>query len=106
MGVMKRSLLILALFAAFCVQANASVTVEQTTDPEFVINSGYSEATAEEILIAKNRALGKPAEPLYDSSCSRFVRFWRNIQGYIDPAVSTDRRIHHDIHLSPSARAL
>ena len=106
MGVMKRNLLVLALFTALCLQASASVTVEQTTDPEYIINSGYSEATAEEILIAKNRALGKPAEPLYESSGNRFTRFWRNVYGYIDPAASTDRRIHHDINLSPSARDL
>ena len=106
MGVMKRSLLIMTLFAAVCIQANAGVTVQQATSPEYVINSGYSEATAEEVLIAKNRALGKPAEPLYDRRGNSFTRFWRNVFGYIDPAVETDRRIHPDINLSPSARDL
>ena len=38
---------------------------------------GYSEVTAEEIQIIKNRNAGQPAEPLYDRSHNRFVRFCR-----------------------------
>lgn len=106
MGVMKRNLLLLALVTAFCAQANAAITVEQTTDPECIINSGYSEQCAEEVLISKQRANGLPAEPLYDKKRSKFVRFWRNLYGYIEPAWDTDERIHHDINPSPNWRDL
>lgn len=105
MGIMRRVLLsLLALTTFACVQTIAAVTPEQVTEPDYVINSGYSEATAEEILIAKNRVAGKPAEPLYDRKYNRFIRFCRNVYGYIDPSIDTDERIHHDIHLSPSPR--
>ena len=104
MGVMKRSLLFIsALFMFCCIQSNAAVTVEQTTEPDYIVNSGYSEATAEEIMMAKNRVNGKPSEPLYEKH-NKFVRFCRNIYGYLDPAQDTDERIHHDIHLSPNYR--
>ena len=106
MGVMKRNLLVLALFMTVGIQANASVPLQQTTEPEYIINSGYSSATAEEILILKNRAAGNPSEPLYDRSHNKFVRFWRNIYGYLDPACDTDERIYHDIHMSPNYRDL
>ena len=107
MGVMKRNLLsILALLTFACAQANAGVTPNQVTEPDYMINSGYSEATAEEVLLIKNRVNGQPAEPIYDRGHNKFVRFWRNVFGYLDPSCDTDERIHHDIHMSPSPRDL
>ncbi len=108
MGVMKRNLVfILALFIAVCSQATAKVTVEQLTEPDYVINNGYSEAAAEEVAIMKQRVNGQPSEPLYDNAHSGFVRFWRNLFGdLLDPAQDTDERIHHDIHMSPSPKDL
>ena len=61
---------------------------------------------AEEIAIMKNRTEGKPAEPLYEKKHGKFVRFWRNVYGYLDPAQDTDERIHHDVHMSPNVRDL
>ncbi len=56
MGVMKRNLfLALAISGLLCFQANASITVEQSTEPDYIINNGYSEATAEEVMLMKNR---------------------------------------------------
>ncbi len=107
MGIMKRNLLIiLALFVAISMRAEASVTPEQSTDPEYLINGGYSEAAAEEVSIMKNRISGKPIEPLYDKKHGKFYRFCRNLYGYLDPSVDTDERIHHDIQMSPSWRDL
>ena len=107
MGTMKRNLfLTMTLLAFACVPAIASVTVEQATEPDYMINSGYSEATAEEVMIMKSRTSGLPAEPLYDKGHNKFVRFWRNVYGYLDPAQDTDERIHHDIHMSPNVRDL
>ena len=104
---MKRNLLlIMAVSTALCLNSYAAVTPEQVTEPEYLINNGYSEVTAEEVMISKNRTAGKPAEPLYDKSRNKFVRFWRNLYGYIDPASDTDERYHHDIHQSPNWRDL
>ena len=107
MGVMKRSLvLVLFLSLAFCMRANASVTVEQSTSPEYIINSGYSQVTAEEITIMKNRIDGKPVEPLYEKKQNKFVRFCRRVYGYIDPSIDTEERYYHDINMSPSWKDL
>ena len=107
MGVMKRNLLlILALFTFACVQSDAAITVEQMTEPDYIINNGYSEGTAEEVMLIKNRVNGKPIEANTVKKRNKFVRFCRNVYGYLDPAQDTDERIHHDIHLSPSAKDL
>ena len=107
MGVMKRNfVLLVALCTVFCLKANASVTPDQVSDPEYLINGGFSEMTAEEILIMKNRVAGKSVEPLYDKSHNKFVRFWRNMYGYIDPAWDTDERLHHNIQPSPNWKDL
>ena len=107
MGVMKKNLLlVMALFTFACIQSNAAITVEQMTEPDYVINNGYSEATAEEIMLIKNRVNGKPAESSSLKSRNKFVRFCRNVYGYLDPAQDTDERIHHDIHMSPNVKDL
>ena len=106
MGVMRKNLLLALMFLSFAWQANASVTVEQSTEPDYVINGGYSEATAEEIMLVKSRVNGQPSEPLAAQSHNKFVRFWRNVYGYLDPAQDTDERIHHNIHMSPNVRDL
>ncbi len=103
MGVMKRNLfIVLALFMAVSISANAAVTPEQLTDPEYVINSGFSEATAEEIMIMKNRVDGKPCEPLYDKKQNKAVRWLKKFYAGIDPAIDSEERLHHDIKQSPS----
>ena len=107
MGAMKKNLfLVTALSLMLSLGANATISVEETTEPEYLINNGYSEAAAEEVAIMKNRVAGKPAEPLYQKKQNKFVRGWRYFYGYIDPSVDTDERIHHDIHMSPSWRDL
>lgn len=103
MGVMRRYLLFLLVAAAFMsAPVMAEVTVEQTTDAEYIINAGYSQSMAEDMFMLKNRASGKPIEPLYEKSQNKFVRGWKKFYSYIDPAQEADDRIHHDIHLSPS----
>ena len=102
MGVMRRNLLFLAALCAFiAAPAMAAVTVEETTDAEYLINSGYSQAVAEDVFMTKNRVSGKPIEPLYEKSQNKFVRVCKKFYAYIDPAVDTDDRLHHDIHMSP-----
>ena len=103
---MKKLVLLSIISVLACISARASVTVEQSTDPEYLINSGYSEAVAEDVMISKNRVNGQPAEPLYSHQRSKFARFWRNLYGYIDPTIDTDEVIHHDISRSPSWKDL
>ena len=107
MGVMRRNLfLVLALFTALCLGARADITLAQQTDAEYMINNGYSEAVAEQVLIQKNRYAGEPCEPLYEKKHNKFVRFLRNCYSYLDPAIDNDERYHHDIHQSPNVRDL
>lgn len=104
---MKRSLFILfALMIILAVPTQAAVTVEQTTDAEYLINAGYSEAMAEDVFILKNRSTGKPIEPLYEKSQNFIAKSWRKLCAYIDPARENYDRIHHDIKLSPSTSDL
>lgn len=103
MGAMKRNLLFaIALVAFITVPAMAAVTVEETTDAEFLINSGYSQVMAEDVFMLKNRSAGKPIEPLYEKSQNVFVRGWKKFYAYLDPAQDNEDRLHHDIKLSPS----
>lgn len=103
MGVMKRNLfIVLALFMAVSISANAAVTPEQATDPEYVINSGFSEATAEEIMLVKNRTQGKPCEPLYEKKQNKVARWLKTLYSGLDPAIDSNERLHHDIKLSPA----
>lgn len=107
MGVMRKNLfLAIALFSALCISVRAEVTPAQLTDPEFVINNGYSEITAEEIMISKQRAAGESVEPLYEKKHNKFVRFFQNCYSYIDPAVDGSSFYHHDIQHAPSAKDL
>ena len=107
MGVMERKLVLsLAMATILCLQSHAAISSNQLTEPDYVINNGYSEATAEEIMLIKNRTNGKPYEPISDKKHNKFVRFCRNVYGYIDPAQDTDERMHHDVHMSPSVKDL
>ena len=105
MGVMRRNLfLVLALFTALCIGARADITPAQQTDAEYLINNGYSEAAAEQVLIQKQRAAGDSVEPLCERKHNKFVRFFQNCYSYLDPAIDNQERYHHDIMQSPSPR--
>ena len=107
MGVMRRNLfLVLALFSALCVSVRAEVTPAQLTDPEYIINGGYSEMAAEEVMILKKRALGEPSEPLYEKQHNKFVRFLKGCYSYWDPSVDSQEFYHHDIQSAPGFRDL
>ena len=75
---MKRILFLsIASLAFFAAPSLADVTVEQTTDAEYLINSGFSQAVAEDVFMLKNRANGNAIEPLYEKSQNKFVKGWR-----------------------------
>ena len=49
---MKKSLLYLAILSVLVtIPANSAVTVEEMTDAEYLINSGYSQLTTEDIFM-------------------------------------------------------
>ena len=103
MGVMKRKLLFTAIIATIAVfPAMASVSVQESTDAEYLINQGFSEQTAEDVFMVKNRANGNPVEPLYTKKHNKFMNFYKRVWGYIDPAIDEADRLHHDIQPSPS----
>ena len=107
MGVMKRKLLFTAIIAAVAVfPAMAEVSVQEMTDAEYVINSGYSEQTAEDIFMQKNRVTGNPVEPLYTKKHNKLVNFYKRVWGYFDSSIDEADRLHHDIEPSPSYKDL
>jgi hypothetical protein len=103
---MKKSLLFLALLAFVTVPAYSAVATDEVTDPEYMINSGYSEITAEDTFMVKNRATGKPIEPMYNKNNNGLVKFYKRVFGYIDPSIDSADRLHHDIQTSPSFKDL
>ena len=99
---MKRNLFLsIALLAFLTAPSIAAVTVEQTTDAEYLINSGFSQAVAEDVFMQKTRDNGEAIEPLYEKSQNKFVKCWRKIYSYVDPAQDAVDRIHHDTKLAP-----
>ena len=100
---MKRNLLLAIILSAFVtIPVLASITAEQSTDAEYLINSGYSQAMAEDVFMQKNRSTGKPIEPLYTKKTDGITKVYKWIWGYFDPTIDRADRIHHDIQQSPS----
>lgn len=101
---MKRNLLFLAVLGLLItIPANSAVTVEEITDAEYMINAGYSQGTAEDVFVMKNRMGGKTVEPLYEKNQNKFVKACKRFFAYIDPVMDDpDNRLHHDIRRSSS----
>ncbi len=104
---MKKNLLYLVILGFMLVfPVKAAVTVEESTDAEYLINAGYSQSFAEDVFVQKNRVLGKPIEPLYEKSQNKFVRACRKFYSYLDPSIENVDKIHHEIKLSPAVSDL
>ena len=99
---MRKLFFTIALLAFIAIPARAAMTVEQSTDAEYLLNSGHSQLFAEDVLMSKNRANGQPVEPLYEKSQNKFVKFLKSVHAYIDPAIDEPDRLHHDVKPSPS----
>lgn len=102
---MKKLLLLLIAASTVQIQANAAISVEHTTDPAVLRNSGYSAQTADLVNVSKARALGEeyytPDEAAYKKQ-NKFVRFWRKLYVYTDPAAEDYSFYHHDTDTTPS----
>ena len=102
----KNLLLAFALMAFIAAPTYAAVTVEQTTDAEYLYNQGYSQMMSEDVFMQKNRVKGAPIEPLYERSQNVFVKAYRWFNGYVDPAYEQYDLLHHDIKRSNSFSSL
>lgn len=99
---MRKLFFTIALLAFIAIPARAEITVEQSTDTEYLINSGFSQMFVEDVFMSKSRANGQPIEPLYEKSQNKFVKACRAFYAYLDPAIDEPDRLHHDVKPSPS----
>ena len=83
--------------------AKAAFTPDEMNDPSFMMNAGFSEMTAADVVIQQSRYNGVPAPNIEDKSYYNkpFIKAIRNVFIYLDPAMENNYRYHHDIKLTP-----
>lgn len=100
-----KKLLLIAIAATIPAMAQAAVSVDQVTNPAVLRNNGYSAQTADAVQITKARATGEEYyvkdEADYRKQ-NKFVRFWRKLYVYTDPAAEDYSFYHHDTDTAPS----
>lgn len=100
-----KKLLLIAMFAAFVpMQAHASVSVDKATSAEYLRANGYSSQIGETVEVSKSRALGQEyytKDELAFKRQNKFVRFWRKLYVYTDPAAEDYSFYHHDNKVVP-----
>ena len=100
-----KKLLLLAMLATIPATAQAAISVDQATTPEVLINNGFSKQTADIVNVGKARATGRAyytdAEKAYQKQ-NKFVKFWRKLYVYTDPAAEDYSFYHHDTKTTPS----
>ena len=107
---MKNKLLLIAILAITTqIQANAAITVEQSTNPAYLKNNGFSAQTTDMVNISKARAAGTE---YYTKDEERYrnhnflVKFIRKFYVYTDPAAEDYSFYHHDTKTTPSYQDL
>lgn len=100
-----KKLLLLALATTIPAMAHAAVSVDQASNPERLMKNGYSKQTAEIVAVSKARATGEEFytedEAAFNKQ-NKFVRFWRKLYVYADPAAEDYSYYHHNTDTSPS----
>ena len=100
-----KKLLLIAIAALIPSIAQAAVSVDQVTNPEVMLNNGYSKQTSDIVNISKARATGQEYytndEKAFQKQ-NRFVRFWRKLYVYTDPAAEDYSFYHHNTDTTPS----
>ncbi len=100
-----KKLLLIAIAATIPSMANAAISVDQMTNHTVLRNNGYSGQTADIVNVGKARALGEEYyttdEAAYRKQ-NKFVRFWRKLYVYTDPAAEDYSFYHHETDTSPS----
>ena len=104
MGVMKKILLLAIVALSTVGVAKAVVTPDETLEPGYMMNTGYSELMAADVILAQSRTAGVEAPDIQDKPYyhNPFVKAVRNVFIYLDPALESDYRFHHNIKLTPS----
>lgn len=102
---MKKLLLIMTIAIVTQSACHAVVSVDQTTNSELLKNAGYSKQLTEMVNVSKARALGQEYytddEKAFQKQ-NKFVRFWRKLYVYTDPAAEDYSLYHHDTTTTPS----
>ena len=100
-----KKLLLFAIAVTIPVAAQAAVSVDQTTTPEQLMKNGFSKQTADIISISKARATGQEYYTDDEKAFKKqnaFVKFWRKLYVYADPAAEDYSYYHHNTDTSPS----
>lgn len=106
---MRKSFLILILTAFVSIPAFAELTIEDTTNPEYLKNNGFSSAFTITVDKVKAQANGEPlTEPVEKEEYNEpFKKFVRRVFMYLDPSLDDHSFMNdHDIHTSPSIHDL
>ena len=100
-----KKLLLIAMLATIPAVAQAAISVDQASSPEVLINNGFSKQTADIVSVGKARATGRAYytddEKAYKNQ-NAFVRFWRKLYVYTDPAAEDYSFYHHDTKTTPN----
>jgi hypothetical protein len=100
-----KKILLLTLFLAVPSIAHAAVSVESTTNPANLVNNGYSAQTAEFVTMSKARVNSQPYNPEGEKSLesqNKFVKFWKKLYVYADPAAEDYSFYNHDNSSTPT----
>jgi hypothetical protein len=100
-----KKLLLFAIAVTIPLAAQAVVSVDQTTSPEMLMRSGFSKQTADIVNISKARATGQEYYTDDEKAFKKqnaFVRFWRKLYVYADPAAEDYSYYHHSTTTTPS----
>ena len=100
-----KKLLLLAIVMAVPLMANAAISVDDTTNPAVIRNSGYSAQTADAVSVNKARANHEEFYTKDEMAFKKenfFVKFWRKLYVYADPAAEDYSFYHHDTATTPS----
>lgn len=103
--VTMKKLLLITLLATVPAMAHAAMSVDQTTNPAILRNNGYSAQTADAVSVAKARSNGQTYYTNDEAAFkkqNKFVRFWRKLYVYTDPAAEDYSFYHHDADTTPS----
>lgn len=101
---MKKRFLIIGLLILFALPSFAELTVEDTTNAEYMKNNGYSQATINATQKVVAQSNGEPlAEPVENKLYTNpAVKFVRRVFMYIDPSLDDHSFVNdHEIHTSP-----
>lgn len=100
-----KKILMLAIAMAVPLTANAVISVNDTTNPAVLRNGGFSLQTADAVSVSKARANHEEfytKDEMAFKKQNKFVRFWRKLYIYTDPAAEDYSFYHHDTNTTPS----